>query len=195
VLSGIAKSFPDVRLVGTEVFLEGLRFAHVRVPGAELMQMDARALPYVDEFDVIAAFDVIEHIDDDELVLRQLYRAIRHGGCCILSVPQHMWLWSPVDEEARHKRRYSALELKEKVTRAGFRITRSTSFVTTPLPAMLLSRLMDRRKGKSGGADSLRMNPAINWILELLLRFEHVAIRAGLSLPVGGSRLMVLRKP
>jgi SAM-dependent methyltransferase len=194
VLTGIAKSFPGARLVGTEVFVEGLGFAGGRVPGAELMQMDARALPYFDEFDVVAAFDVIEHIDEDELVLRNLYRATKHGGYCILSAPQHMWLWSPVDDEACHKRRYSARELEAKAVSAGFRIIRSTSFVTILLPVMFLSRLMDRKKGKTGGADSLRVNPAINRILESLLRLEHVAIRAGLSLPVGGSRLMVLRK-
>lgn len=195
VLSGVAKSFPGVRLVGTEVFVEGLEFAGGRVPGAELMQMDARALPYADEFDVVAAFDVIEHIGEDELVLRNLYRAARPGGRCILSVPQHMWLWSPVDEEACHKRRYGARDLEAKAARAGFRIIRSTSFVTILLPVMFLSRLRDRKRGKTGGADSLRMNPAVNGILESLLRFERLAIRAGLSLPIGGSRLMVLGKP
>ncbi len=106
-----------------------------------------------------------------------------------------MWLWSPVDEEACHKRRYGADELGKKAARAGFRIVRSTSFVTLLLPAMLLSRLADRQRGKTGGAESLRMNPVVNWILEQLLRVEHAAIRAGLSLPVGGSRLMVLTKP
>jgi SAM-dependent methyltransferase len=195
VLTGIARLFPKVRLVGTEVFVEGLAFAGARVPAAELMQMDARALPYVDEFDVVAAFDVIEHIDEDELVLRNLYRATKPAGCCIVSVPQHMWLWSPVDEEACHKRRYNARELEAKAVRAGFRIVRSTSFATILLPVMLLSRLMDRKKGKTGGTESLRMNPAVNRVLESLLRLEHVAIQAGWSLPVGGSRLMVLRKP
>jgi len=195
VLSGIAKAFPEARLVGTEVFVEGLGFASGRIPRAELMQMDARALPYVDEFDVVTAFDVIEHIEEDELVLRNLFRATRPAGHCFISVPQHMWLWSPVDEEACHKRRYSAGELAGKAVKAGFRIVRSTSFVTLLLPAMLLSRLADRQKGRSGGADSLRVNPAVNRILERVLQVEHVAIRAGVSLPVGGSRMMVLAKP
>jgi len=195
VLAGIAQSFPAARVVGTEVFVEGLEFAAGRIPGAELMQMDARALPYVDEFDVVAAFDVIEHIEEDELVLRNLYRATRPGGRCVLSVPQHQWLWSPVDDEACHKRRYSARDLAEKARRAGFRVLRSTSFVTILLPALLASRLMDRRRGQTGGAESLRVNPLIGRFLELLLQGERVAIRAGLSLPVGGSRLMVLGKP
>jgi SAM-dependent methyltransferase len=195
VLSGIARSFPEARLVGTEIFVEGLAFTRVRVPGAELMQMDARALPYADEFDVVAAFDVIEHIDEDELVLRNLHRATKPGGHCLLSVPQHRWLWSPADEEACHKRRYGVGELEQKAVRAGFTIVRSTSFVTILLPVLALARRLDRRRGRTGGPESLRMSPIVNRILETLLRLERTAIRAGFSLPVGGSRLVVFRKP
>jgi SAM-dependent methyltransferase len=194
VLSGVAGSFPEARLVGTEAFVEGLAFARGRAPAAELMQMDARALPYADEFDVVAAFDVIEHIDEDELVLRNFHRATRPGGLCLLSVPQHMWLWGPLDVEACHKRRYGAGELEAKAERAGFHVVRSTSFVTVLLPVVVLSRLLDRRRGRTGGAESLRMNPAVNRIFEELLRLERAVIRAGLSLPVGGSRLVVLAK-
>ena len=194
VLSRIAKAFPGVRLVGTEVFVEGLAFASQRVK-AELMQMDARALPYVDEFDIVCAFDVIEHVHEDELVLANLYRAVRRGGSCLLTVPQHMWLWSPVDDEASHKRRYGARELERKTRRAGFMIERSTSFVTLLLPGLLLSRLKDRQRRRSGGPESLRVNPLTGSLLEGVLRAERLAIQAGLSLPVGGSRLLVLRKP
>jgi SAM-dependent methyltransferase len=158
------------------------------------MQMDARALPYADEFDVVAAFDVIEHIDEDELVLRNFHRATRPGGHCLLPVPQHMWLWGPLDEEACHKRRYGAGDLEAKAERAGFHVVRSTSFVTVLLPVVALSRLLDRRRGKTRGAESLRMNPAVNRIFEELLRLERAVIRAGVSLPVGGSRLVVLAK-
>lgn len=195
VLSGIAQAFPEARLVGTEIHAEGLRHAAARLPGAELMQMDGRALPYEGEFDVVAAFDVIEHITEDEDVLRNLHRAVRPGGICLLTVPQHMWLWSPVDEEACHKRRYSARELEGKARAAGFRVLRSTSFVSLLLPLMLASRLAARRHGKSGGTESLRLHPALNATLEAILRLEHLAIRGGLSLPAGGSRIAVLQKP
>jgi len=194
VLSGIARELPQARLVGTEIFVEGLGFAAQRVPGAELMQMDARKLPYADEFDVTCAFDVIEHIDEDEAVLANLHRATRPGGTCLLSVPQHMWLWSPVDEEACHKRRYTAEELERKAVAAGFHVVRSTSFVTLLLPLMLAARLADRRRGKSAGPESLRINPLANAVLQGVLGLEQLAIRAGASLPVGGSRLMVLGK-
>lgn len=80
VLSGIARAFPDVRLVGTEIFVAGLPFAAARVPSASFAQMDARRLPYAAEFDVVGAFDVIEHIEEDVDVLENLKRAVRPGG-------------------------------------------------------------------------------------------------------------------
>lgn len=62
------------------------------MPGAHLMQLNATTLNDVDHYDVIEAFDVIEHVEEDEVVLNNLARAIRPGGSLILTVPQHRWL-------------------------------------------------------------------------------------------------------
>lgn len=194
VLSGIKQAFPSARTAGSEIYTAGLAFAAKRLPGVELLQMDARKLPYEAEFDVVAAFDVIEHILEDELVLQNFYRAIKPGGGCVITVPQHQWLWSPVDEAACHQRRYSARDLHAKVEAAGFRIVRSTSFVTLLLPLMLVSRLAARRAGQAGDSDALALNPVLDRGLEVIMRIEHLLIRLGLPLPVGGSRLVVLRR-
>ena len=191
VLSGIAKAFPAARAVGSEIYTAGLVHAAQRVPTAELLQMDARKLPFADEFDVIAAFDVIEHIDEDELVLKNFYQALNPGGTCLITVPQHQCLWSPVDEEACHKRRYSEEELRRKIETAGFRIVRSTSFVTFLLPVMMLSRLAARRSGKSGGSESLELNRALDKALDAVMCLERVLIKFGISFPIGGSRLVI----
>jgi SAM-dependent methyltransferase len=194
VLSGIAQAFPGARVAGSEIYTAGLAFAAQRLPDVELQQMDARKLPYQEEFDVVAAFDVIEHILEDELVLRNFHQAIKPGGGCLITVPQHPWLWSPVDEEACHQRRYTARELHSKVRAAGFRIVRSTSFVTLLLPLLLASRLAARRSGTSGGSESLQLNSIVNGTLEACMRMEHFVIKTGASLPIGGSRLVVLQK-
>lgn len=191
VLTGIAKSFPKARTVGSEIYTAGLAFATKRLPNVELFQMDARKLPYEAEFDVVAAFDVIEHILEDELVLKNFHRAIKPGGGCLITVPQHRWLWSPVDEAACHQRRYTAKELHAKVVAAGFRIVRSTSFVTLLLPLMLASRLAARRSGQAGGSESLALNPVLDRVLAFAMQMEHLLIRAGVSLPIGGSRFLV----
>jgi SAM-dependent methyltransferase len=197
VISGISRQFPGLRLQGSEYLEEGLTYARQRVPAAVFTQMDARCIPYESELDAIGAFDVLEHIEEDEVVLQQIYKALKPRGHIYISVPQHHCLWSAVDDCACHVRRYDANELHEKVCRAGFEIIRSTSFVSTLLPAMYLSRLLQRNKTDMGIDDvaGLRVNPVLNNIFEWFLRFELALIRAGVSLPAGGSRLLIALKP
>lgn len=196
VLSAVSMAYPHLSLCGSDVFVESLPFAEQRAPHALLMQMDARKIPFFEHFDVIGAFDVLEHIWEDDDVLGQVFRALRPGGGFLISVPQHPWLWSPMDDYARHKRRYTDSDLREKLGRAGFSIVRSTSFVSLLLPCMLLSRLCLRLKLHSFESESeLNMSPGLNRVLEKILRVEHELIKGGISFPLGGSRLIVARRP
>ena len=192
VLSGLQAAFPHLELFGSELFSEGLVIAEQRMPGVTLLQMDARSIPYEMEFDVIGAFDVLEHIEDDELVLSQMFRATKPGGGIIVTVPQHQFLWSVVDEHAFHKRRYSRVDLVSKVERPGFRVARVTSFVSLLLPLMLLSRRT--RHMTRANYDPLaeyNINRTLNMGLEKILSMERFAIERGASFPAGGSLLLV----
>ncbi len=195
VLKGLCESLSRVRLTGSEIFAEGLTFARARLPGVALYQMDARQIPFENEFDVTGAFDVLEHITEDDAVLRQLFRATRFGGGLLLTVPQHRFLWSASDEHSMHQRRYSRAELCGKVERAGFKIERTTSFVSLLLPLMICSRL------KRNGGDDFRLwkefeiSRPLNVILESVLRVERAMIKTGFSFPVGGSLLLIAKKP
>lgn len=196
VLDAIRGGFPEMKLLGSELFLEGLAFARKRLGSdlnVELIQMDARRFPYVNEFDLVGAFDVLEHIEDDTLVLKGIYEALKPGGGLLITVPQHQWLWSSIDSAARHCRRYSRLELKSKLMAAGFDCVCLTSFVSLLLPLMLFSRL---KKKKSGTVEDVELSlpAAINSFFRLIMRLEFAAIRAGLRFPVGGSLLAIARK-
>ncbi len=195
VLSRIANVFPGALLSGSEIFTNGLQFAAQRLPSVNLVQLDARSIPFVEEFDVIGAFDVLEHIKEDGLVLEQIYKALKSDGVFLLTVPQHQWLWSAVDDYACHERRYSHQEIIQKLNSAGFEIVRSTSFVTALLPAMMASRSFS----KGGNTEfnpmaECKIHPAINSLLERVLQVEFLGIKAGISYPVGGSRLVVSKK-
>lgn len=195
VLSGIAAAYPNISLNGSEIFLAGISHASARVPSAKFMQMDARRVPFVDEFDTIGTFDVLEHIEDDETVLAQLHRALKPKGVLLLTVPQHPSLWSTSDEHACHVRRYTCKEIEAKVRESGFHLIRSTSFVTTLLPAMMISREM-QNKNKQGydPASELKINHLLNKIFYSLMIFELAGIQLGINYPVGGSRLIVAKK-
>ncbi|HVF78907.1 MAG TPA: methyltransferase domain-containing protein [Solirubrobacteraceae bacterium] len=196
VVAGIAQAVAPLTLAAGDAQSSGLAFARDRVPRARLYQLDARSLPFECEFDVVGAFDVIEHLDEDERVLSQMWRAVRPGGGVLITVPQHRWLWSAEDEAGGHKRRYSRRELVQKVERAGFSVERVTSFVSVLLPLMAASRLRGR-VGMRHDPDSnleLSLPRWLDRLLETAMTAERALVRAGVSLPAGGSLLLVARR-
>ena len=196
VLSGIDAAFPDLDLSGSEVLSHGLKFASERVPKATLFQMDARNIPFKEEFEVIGAFDVLEHILEDKAALEQIYKALKPGGGVILTVPQHKFLWSKLDEFSYHFRRYSSKELKTKVELCGFKVLRMTSFVTFLLPLFILSRLLKFKSSKSrkGDMSEFNLNRHVNLLLEKVLDLERMFITLGISFPMGSSLLLIAKK-
>ena len=196
VLSSIADAFANLDIQGSEIFTAGLSFAASRVPTHKLMQMDARHIPFIEEFDCIGAFDVLEHIEEDTQVLEQIHQALNQRGMLFLTVPQHPWLWSPVDDHACHVRRYSAKGLHAKLKGSGFKILRSTSFVTSLLPVMLISRLIQTvsfRKAVKPNA-GLDISPRLNFIFEKILDVEIYLIKNKINFPMGGSRFVIAQK-
>lgn len=197
VLSRLKHDFPLTRFTGSELFDRGLTFARRRVPDVELLQIDARALPYSAEFNGIGAFDVLEHIAEDERVLSEIHRALRPGGHAVLSVPQHPALWSLADDIACHQRRYRRGELEEKLRRAGFKVVLSSSFVTILLPMMFAVRRSgrNRRALEKDPAAEHRMPALVSNALRATMTAELALMRLGVRFPAGGSRLVVARKP
>jgi SAM-dependent methyltransferase len=196
VLSGLKRQIPELVLSGSDVYFQGLEYAQARVPGSTLFQMDARSIPFENEFDVIGAFDILEHIVEDNVAIGQMYQAAKPGGGILLTVPQHKFLWSAADVHAYHKRRYTRKGLIEKVKSVGFEIVRVTSFVSLLFPLMFLAR---RKRPKPPGecdplAD-LKIKKSLNILLRKLLSFERFVIELGFSFPVGGSLLLIGRKP
>ena len=195
VLERIREKSPATRLVGSDIFVDGLAFAKARLPGVEFYQMDARSIPFEDEFDVVGAFDVLEHLVEDNTALAQMFNATRPGGGLLVTVPQQRYLWSASDEHAMHQRRYSCAELRRKVETAGFQIERITSFNSLLFPLMVWSRMQQKRDQEFQPWRELEISSALNKILESILKLERLLIEKGLSFPVGGSLLLIGRRP
>jgi SAM-dependent methyltransferase len=197
VLAGIARHRAWDRVVASDLHPRGLARARARLAGsAEFAQLDARAIPAEAAFDLVGAYDVIEHVADDEAVLRSIRRAIAPGGGALLAVPQHPALWSGVDEFAHHQRRYRRGELERKLEGNGFAIMFSSSFTSTLLPLMAISRLKARIFPPARDADvlnELNIGPRVNSVLTSLLRVEIRLTLAGMHWPFGGSRIIAAR--
>jgi SAM-dependent methyltransferase len=182
-------------LAGSEIFADGLAIAKARLPNVELYQMDARSIPFEREFDVVGAFDVLEHVIEDENVMAQMFNAVRPGGGLLVTVPQHPFLWSTSDQYAMHQRRYNRDELGRKVESVGFQVERITSFNSLLLPLMIWSRMRQKRDQNLNPWREFEISPALNRTLESILGFERMVIKTGVSFPAGGSLLLIGRKP
>jgi SAM-dependent methyltransferase len=194
VLQAVGRARSWERLAGTELHPSGLLHARKRLPSAEFAQMDARAIPALNAFDVIGAFDVIEHIEDDEGVLREMRAATRNDGGIIIAVPQHPWLWSRADVVAYHQRRYRRGELEAKLRASGFEVSFSSSYTALLLPLMAANRLRGQgSETEQDVFDEFRLNRHVNRLFTAILHLEVRATLGGVRWPAGGSRIVVAR--
>jgi SAM-dependent methyltransferase len=195
VLAGIRAALPHIQVMGSELHIDGLDVARRRLPGVPLVQLDALDVRFVNAFGAIGAFDVLEHIEDDEAVLHELGGAVRPGGGLLVTVPQHPRLWSVADEFAGHVRRYTRRELVAKARQAGWAPLRLTSFVSLPLPFFALSRAIGARSGETYEFErEFQLPKVLDRGLEALMGAERALITHGISLRAGASLLLVARR-
>lgn len=185
-----------LRLTGSEIYRKGLIYAQKHSPELEFIQLDITKGVIGHNFDAIVALDVIEHIDDDMAALANIERMLQPGGVAIIAVPQHMFMWSALDEIVKHKRRYSRAELVGKMKRSGLSIRYVTSFVFTLFPVMVASRWLDRKRGQARSDEAtlqerVTFSPLVNRLLDLVMRVDETLIGWGLSLPFGGTLVVV----
>jgi len=187
----------SLRLLGSEIYLRGLQSAVAhQSSNIEYIQLDATEIPFESSFDAVGAFDVLEHIQDDVSVLHGIYRSLKPGGSLILTVPQHQFLWSSLDEFVHHRRRYSRKDLIKKIRSGGFQIEYVSSFVFMLFPLMLISRFLARNKKVTtkNFDNQVHFSPLINWVFDVFMRIDEVMITWRFSLPWGGSLLVVAKK-
>ncbi len=175
---------------------EAVAYCHERHPGLADVRVGQIPddLPAPESVDVIAAFDVMEHLDDDVEALARIRQALRPGGRFVCTVPAFQFLWSAHDEINHHKRRYRARMLRARLVEAGFIVDRLTYFNSWLFPVAVAVRLASRIRGGPARSD-LAMPPA--WLNELLTRLfsSEARVLRKRSLPVGVSLLAVGRRP
>ena len=188
-------------VTGSEIYLKGLQIAQKRQPHIEFIQYDVTEGILDRTYDIITAFDVFEHIEQDVEGMGNVHQMLTEDGVFILSVPQHKFLWSRLDEIVCHKRRYSRSEMLTKLHETGFTPVRVTSHVFTLFPLMYLSRLLDKVKPNHAAGDDtdalsdrVTFSNAVNWIFNKVMYIDEAFIRRGVSLPFGGTLVVVARK-
>jgi SAM-dependent methyltransferase len=202
VLRDLQKSATGGTVIGTDLHIEGLRYAQRRVNPALLVRADLGHPPFLVRFDVVGLFDVLEHLDDDVAVLRQLRGLLAPDGALMLTVPAHRSLWSYFDVGAHHRRRYEQAELREKLVAAGYSVEYLTPYMTVLQPVLWAGRRLAASRGQRP-ADAasawtmaradLRVRPVSGAMLGFLLKQEIRWLRRRRQLPMGASLLAVAR--
>ncbi len=174
-----------------------------RRPGMSFAYGTAEAIPFADgSFDLVTAFDVLEHLDDDVRALREMARVVSPVGLIAVTVPAYGWLWGRQDEISHHRRRYTGRSLRKAITAAGLSPRRLTAFNSILFPgiaAVRVARRLARRladgqptpdpAGLSSDFSMTKPGP-LNDLLAATLSAEAAALRV-VDLPIGVSLLAI----
>ena len=140
-------------------------------------------------YDMVAALDVVEHIDDDRGALAGLARCLKPGGKLLVTVPAHQWMWSAHDELNHHKRRYSKAGLKQLIAGSPLRLESIGYLDSLLFPLAVAARMAAKVTGRGGDDDKLPPGP-LNYLFERCFAAERLAI-GKVPLPPGLSLFAV----
>lgn len=143
-------------------------------------------------FDMVCAFDVIEHVDDDAGAVAALGDLLKPGGFLVATVPAYAWMWSEHDAKHHHKRRYAMADFRKLF--AGLKVRRATHFNSVLFPPIAAVRLAKSAAGIRGGDDEAMPSPALNKVLRGLFASERQLLKAT-DLPFGVSILLIAERP
>lgn len=174
-------------VAGLEIDEAARSFAEKRA-GHEIFSAPLPELAGIPErhYDVVGAFDVIEHIVDDEGAIASIARLLKPGGKLVMTVPAHQWMWSAHDVVNHHQRRYSKASLRRLIAGSPLKLEAIGYFNSLLFPVAVAERLASKARGKDDSKLSLPPAP-INQALERTFAAERgligrVPLPPGLSL-------------
>lgn len=131
---------PRLPIEGTQfVDISAPALAKLRERGAQVALSEVTALPFADAaFDLLCAFDIIEHVNDDDGALSELSRVARDGATLLISIPLHPLYWTSFDDLVGHARRYEPLQILEQLAQHHFVVERSAVFGMRPRQSRLV---------------------------------------------------------
>lgn len=179
-----------------------VKYIQNTIPGFQIDHGSILKLPYETEsFDLVCAFDVLEHVQDDVLSVAELKRICKPEKNIIVTVPYLMLLWGQHDVVNHHLRRYTKRQLKNLFKTEG-NIIYSTFFNCWLFPLIAFFRIISNilpnnflRKNKQAGSDFSVYQPKwIEHLFFIIMRSEKYFIKSKISLPIGLSILISFRK-
>ncbi len=136
--------------------------------GVTAIRGDATRLPFSSSsLDLVVAYDVLEHIDEDAAVVQEVRRVLRPGGHFLIAVPADPALWSAHDDAVYHRRRYTPESLNHVISANRFEISRMWNWNVLMKPAL------KARRNRMDGSDLNLVPPTLNAMLTRIIRLER----------------------
>jgi 2-polyprenyl-3-methyl-5-hydroxy-6-metoxy-1,4-benzoquinol methylase len=171
-----------------------------------LMQGSILELPFeAAQYDLVCAFDVIEHVENDSLAIAEMKRVCKKGGMIAITVPAFMSLWGQHDVVNQHYRRYRMHEV-EKLLNEGEKgqLTYKTYFNSLLfIPLFFFRKILGllSKNLSQQGADHAQSDHAVvnvsnmmNKLLQTIFGIEIPLLHSGLHFPFGVSALLIWKK-
>ncbi|HEV8507042.1 MAG TPA: class I SAM-dependent methyltransferase [Chitinophagaceae bacterium] len=169
----------------------GLHFVHGSIT----------SLPFEDgQFDLVCAFDVVEHVEEDKLAISELHRVCKPGGYVFTTVPTFKFLWSEHDVVNEHKRRYTMRNYLSLFDKSISKIRFKSFFNFFLFPPIALFRvvssaLKSNNSKKPATSDNSKLSDTgVSKILYRIFRSETGLLKRGIKLPVGVSLMVISKK-
>ncbi len=188
------------QVTGLDMHLEGLKIAQRRVNGT-LWCGDINSIKSHKQFDAVGLFDVLEHVDKEDIMLKQIKKFLNRDGLLFITVPAHMSLWSVVDEVSGHKTRYTKKDLTSLLVKNGYQIQSASyygSFLYFPL--YFLRKLRSNKTLNKKDIQSILLSGGLtlpplllNLLFKGLFLIEEKILQF-VTLPVGTSLIIVAKK-
>jgi len=153
-------------------------------------------LPFASKtYDVVGAFDVLEHIEEEVAALEQWKLVLKDDGAIVLTVPAYQWLWSDHDVSLHHKRRYTISRLQKAADAAGLRLERKSYAIVFSLPLIVGFRVLNKILGRKGNAETsyVAVPEFVNKLFTRML-FLEAWTHSHIAFPFGTSVVAILKK-
>jgi SAM-dependent methyltransferase len=176
--------------------IDALAFAQNRHPDLDIRQGALPSeLPYDEaSFDLVAALDILEHVEDDRASAHALASLVRPGGWLLVPVPAHQALWGSHDRRLHHLRRYGRRQVLDLFADCDVDLVRVTPFNIVLSPIAIVYRVGERLLGLDLGNQERLLPWPINATLGALFRLESLLVRKGVPIPFGLSYAAIYRR-
>jgi SAM-dependent methyltransferase len=167
--------------------------------GIEAINASLTDLPFEDDsYDIICAFDVIEHIEDDIKAIEEIHRVLKPNGKYLLTVPAFQSLWSNHDLINHHYRRYRKNQFNKLIVNNKLKINYSTYFnfwlfIPISIVRFILNNIPRKKNSDSTGSDNeiMQSSKIVNGILYRIFYSEKFLLKLNIKFPFGVSILTI----